>query len=92
MLLELVLAALVLTMVGVALYQSNHHKPNDVGASLKPAVATATNVAEVTAREVQKSAETDTALSETAESSADQFGAVDDDVANLEASFNENNF
>jgi hypothetical protein len=59
---------------------------------IKPAVATGANVAEITAGAVEKAAAADTVLGAEAESSADQFSAVDDDVANLEGSFNENNF
>ncbi len=89
---ELVLIALVLALVGVALYQSNHQAPKDLGANIKPAVVTVGNVAEVTARDLEKATDEDTTLGIATEEAASQFTAVDEDVTDLGDSFNENNF
>jgi cytoskeletal protein RodZ len=93
MLLELVLVAAVLTLVGVALYQSNHQTHNTAAdVSNKPTVATATATAEAAAKQLQDNTTAEAGLSAAPESAASDFQATGADVTNLGDSFNENNF
>ncbi len=92
MLLELVLVGLVLALVGVALYQSNHQPPKDAAIELRSPKATASAQAEVAAKAIEKSVTDDTALSAAAASTADQLNEVDGDLTDLGGSFDESNF
>jgi hypothetical protein len=92
MLLELVLVALVLTLVGVALYQSNHQTPKDASKTVQTQITTPEAAADAAASLVQRDATDEAALSTAVDSSADELTAADADVTNLGASFNENSF
>jgi hypothetical protein len=92
MLLELVLVAAVLTLVGVALYQSNHHASNTADVANKPTVASAATTAETAAKQLEDNSTAEAGLSAATESSTGDFQAVGADVTNLGDSFNENNF
>jgi Tfp pilus assembly protein PilX len=92
MLLELVLVALVLSLVGVALYQSNHQKPKDAATTVQSQLTTPEATAEAAASLVERDSADDASLSAAVDSSADELSAADADAANLEGSFNENSF
>jgi hypothetical protein len=93
MLLELVLIAGVLGLVGLALYQSNNHTKDSAALVNKNAVPAAVTQADAAAKTIEADATTDDGLSAEAETAAaDDFAGVDDDVTNLGDSFNENNF
>jgi hypothetical protein len=92
MLLELVLLALVLTLVGVALYQSNHQRPKDAATTIQSQLTTPEKVADAAAAAVERDSVSDAALSDEMDASADELMAADADAMNLEGSFNENSF
>ncbi len=93
MLLELILVAGVLTLVGIALYESNHHVADTVNSvANRPTAVTASGAADAAVKVVQDDATSEAAASSGVETSADQLGATDTDVTNLGDSFNENNF
>ena len=84
MLLELVLVAAVLGLVGLAVYQSNH-KPNPTASvTTQPTIANkAAGVADAAAAITETSAATDASLSASADASASQVTDSDVDVSNL---------
>ena len=84
---EIILVAAVLVLVGVAVVQSR-----DKSVSSTTVGATADSVAAGAAQTLTQDAATEMALSADAEAAADEAAAADTDVANLEASFNENGF
>lgn len=90
MLLELVLVAAVLSLVGLALYQSNHR--NEKAAQPVPARLTAAQAAESVVKAVEQSANDEIAAAAAAEASADELTAVSDDVVNLGGSTNAYSF
>src|SRR5690349_259665 len=92
MLLELVLVALVLTLVGVALYQSNHQQPKDAATTIQSQLTTPEAAADAAAKLVEHDSADDAALSAEVDSSADALTAVDNDVTDLGGSFNEASF
>ena len=83
MLLELILVAVVLGVVGVAVYQAGHH-PNVSSDINKPASpSSAEGVAATAAASIQKDSDADVSLSAAAETSADELSELDKDVTNL---------
>ena len=92
MLLELVLVAAVLALVGIALYQSNHHAAQTAEVSNRPATVSTGGAADLAAKAVQQDADSNASLSAATESSADELNSIDNDATNLGDSFNENNF
>jgi type II secretory pathway component PulK len=92
MLLELVLVAAVLALVGIALYQSNHHAADAPAVSSRPTTVSASGAADLAAKAVQQDSDSNAVLSATTESSADELTSADSDATNLGDSFNENNF
>jgi pyruvoyl-dependent arginine decarboxylase (PvlArgDC) len=94
MLLELILIAAVLSLVGLAVYQSSHRGSPVAGAvkSVAPASPTAAGLAAEAAKTVEQDSSDEVTLSADAEGSADELDAADTDTSNLEGSFNENSF
>lgn len=92
MLLELVLVAAVLGLVGVAVYQSNHRNSPTASISGQPAAGSAVGLATSAAAISENGSTADSVLSATAESSADQVTESDVDVSNLGGSTGENSF
>jgi hypothetical protein len=93
MLLELVLIAGVLGLVGLALWQSNHHTKDSASLVNQKAVPAVVTQADDAAKQIQTDATADDSLSAEAESTGvSDFAGVDDDVTNLGDSFNESNF
>ncbi len=89
MLLELVLLAAVLSLVGLALYMANNHTSNT---GVNKTAATATEAADIAAEGVVQDAADEAVLAAEAEGAADEYSATEDDVTNLEESFDESNF
>jgi Tfp pilus assembly protein PilX len=89
MLVELVLLAVVLGLVGLALYLANHRVENRAVSQGK---VTTTSVAEASVKAMEQEAEAEAVLSTEAEAAADEFTAADDDAANLGDSFDESRF
>ncbi|MDB5178707.1 MAG: hypothetical protein JWN01_650 [Patescibacteria group bacterium] len=83
MLLELVLVAVVLSLVGVAVYQANNKTPNSSVVSRPAAPNSAAGIAASAAATTEKESTTDVSLSAAAETSADELSASDADVSNL---------
>ena len=93
MLLELVLVAAVLGLVGVALYQSSHRtNPTASVATSQAAPNSAVGLASSAAAITESSSASDAALSATADASADQVTESDVDVSNLGGSTGANSF
>jgi hypothetical protein len=92
MLLELVLAAAVLSLAGLAGYQADNKAKTPVAATTKPSTAAATTLAETAAKAVEADSASDAVLSASAESSAGEVMATDDDINKLGGSFDENSF
>lgn len=82
MLLELVLVAAVLTLVGLALYQSNH-RGDKVAQLGTPTKLTTAQAAESTVKAVEQSANDEIAAAAAAETSANEFTSVNGDITNL---------
>ncbi len=91
MLLELILVAAVLVIVGVALYQSNQAGKQAASVNL-PKVAPAVLSADAAIQAVQADSDNEATLSAATEASADDVTAADDDVTNLSGSFSNANF
>ncbi len=92
MLLELVLVALVLTLVGVALYQSNHQQPKDAATQIQSQLTTPEATADAAVKLVERDSADELILSAAIDSSADELMAASDDLTNLGGSFNEDSF
>ena len=92
MLLELVLVAAVLGLVGVAVYQSNHHSNSTASLSNQPAANSTVGLANSAAAISENSSSADAVLSATAEASADQVSESDVDVSNLGGSSSANSY
>jgi len=93
MLLELVLVAAVLGLVGIAVYQSNHRANSTASLTTQPAAANSTvGLANSAATISQDSSSSDAALSASAETSADQVSEPDVDVSNLGGSTSANSY
>ena len=91
MILEIVLAAAVLSLVGLAFYQSKHSSTTAKAASVTQPQAAATAADDATAA-VTSDATSDDSLGATDESSADEAASLDTDADNLGGSFDENSF
>jgi hypothetical protein len=88
MLLELVLVAAVLTLVGLAIYQTDH-RPKSVAASQTGATpSSATGLAASAAAISEQASATDVSLSAQADSSISDVTQTDTDAASLEGSSN----
>ena len=86
MLLELVLVAAVLALVGVAVYQTSHHSQTASNTSVAPAKQSAANSA---ANAAEAAANNETNLSNSAEAAADnEVNAANQDATNLGGSSN----
>lgn len=93
MLLELVLVAAVLGLVGVAIYQSSHHGAPAASLPSKAATVTTTaGLADSAAAIIETNATTDATLSASAESSAAAVNDADVDVTNLGGSTSANSY
>ena len=92
MLLELVLVAAVLTLVGVALFQSNHKSAPAASDAASLPKLTTSQAAESAAKAIEASANTELEVSAAADTEADELSAVDADVTNLGSSSNATNF
>jgi hypothetical protein len=93
MLLELVLVAAVLGLVGVAVYQSNHRlAPAASVASQPTTAASAAGLASAAAAIAVQDSAADAALSASADATAGEVTSADDDVANLGGALDENAF
>ncbi len=93
MLLELVLVAAVLGLVGVAVYQSNHSSNPTASVAGQPAAAkSAVGLANSAAAISETSSAGDAALSATADASANQVTESDIDASNLGGSSSANSF
>lgn len=86
--LELVVVGLVLTLIGVAVYQSHNTTKQ---ASVAPK-APSTLAAETTATQAQLDATNEAALSAEADSATTEADAADSDVSNLGGSFDASSF
>jgi adenosine/AMP kinase len=92
MLLELVLVALVLGLIGLAVYQFNQNQKT-ASVTSSPAVnAGAADLAASAAALVQTEAATDASLNTAADATASEVSASDDDVANLGDGIDANTF
>jgi hypothetical protein len=91
MVVELVLVAVVLSLVGVAVYQSSQHNAPTASQSAAPA-ANASALADSAASISQSEAAADASIAASAESSADQIKEADVDVTNLGGSTGANSF
>jgi cytochrome oxidase assembly protein ShyY1 len=93
MVVEVLLVALVLSFVGLAIWQANQHskKAENATAVQTPAVAAGVDTAaEAAAKVVDEDQSSDITISAEAESAEGvEFDAVANDAANLEASFND---
>ena len=93
MLLELVLVAAVLGLVGVAVYQANHRSASPTAAvTATPAAAGAAGLAAAAAATVVQDSAADVALSTEADATAGEVTDADNDVANLGGSLDANAF
>ena len=94
MVLELVLVAVVLGLVGVAVYQVNHRAttPTASVSGKAPAVNSAEGLANSAAAITESSAADDASLSASAESSAGDVTDTDVDITNLGGSTSENSY
>ena len=89
MLFELLLVAVVLTLVGLAIYQTNHRaKPGSMAAQTGATPSTATGLAASAAAVSEQAAATDVSLSAAADNSANNVTQTDTDASNLEGSSN----
>ena len=94
MLMELALVAVVLSLVGLAVYQATQH-PKNASVSTSPAAATAGSAAGLAASAaavVQTEPAADASLSASADATASEVSATDNDVASLGDSINANSF
>ncbi len=92
MLLELVLVAVVLGLVGLAAYQANHHAPTAANTIAPPAPSSAAGLAASAAAVVDQDSASDSSLSAGADATASELGSADSDVDNLGGSFDANSF
>ncbi len=92
LLMELVLAAAVLSLIGLAVYQSRHAASQQAAVQAPKTANTSVGVAQTTVDAAVLDATAESSISSEAESAADQAAAADSDVSNLGASFNANNF
>lgn len=92
MLLELVLVAAVLSLVGIALYQSNHHVNDTAALVNKPGAVSAEAAADTAAKAVEQDVINDKSLDDATNASATELSATDDDLSNLGGSFDDSNF
>lgn len=88
MLLELVLVATVLTLVGVAIYQTDHRAKAGTLAQTGVTPSSPNGLATSAAAVSVHAAATDAALSTAADSAVDTVAQTDTDAANLEGSSN----
>ncbi len=89
MLLELVLVAGVLAVIGFALYRSNHTTTNTAALVNPQPAATLNTEANATANAAITDSSNEATASAANEAANDEIGATDSDVVNLEASSNE---
>jgi hypothetical protein len=92
MLLELVLVAAVLGLVGVAVYQSNHRAKTATVQSQPVAADSTTALANAAAATVVQDSATEAALSADSDATAAEVISADDDAANLGDTLNANAF
>ncbi len=96
MVFEVVLVALVLSFVGLALWQANQHAKSaapTAAVETKAAAVTADATAVAATKLVEDDLASDIAISAAAESAqADEFTAAANDAANLGGSFNDSDF
>jgi len=92
MLLELVLVAAVLVLVGLALYQSNHRTANPAALLNQQPAASADTVAAQAATAAEADVNNDAEANAAADTASGELSSVDDDVTNLGDSFDENAF
>jgi len=95
MLIELVLVAAVLGLVGVALYEANHHSTKTASVEVQKSATKATvadTAAEAAATAVTDDATSDITISNESDNSSDIYAAVDTDAANLGGAFDDNSF
>jgi cytoskeletal protein RodZ len=83
MLLELVLVATVLALVGLAVYQSGQHNQAASVQPKSPAPQSTESLATSAATIANQESAADTTLANDAETSADELSQADSDVANL---------
>lgn len=91
MLLELVLVAAVLALVGLALYQSNHNRASKADQT-QPVKLTTAQSAETTIKAIEKDVDAEIATAAAAETTTDEMVSASEDVINLGASADANNF
>jgi len=93
MLLELVLVAAVLGLVGVAVYQANHRPAPAAAVTTVPAAASSeAGLATAAAATVVQDSAADAALSADADATASEVTSADSDVENLGGTLNANSF
>ena len=92
MLLELVLVAAVLGLVGVAVYQANHRPAPAASVTTAPAAASTAGLAAAAAATVVQDSAADTALSADADATASEVTSADSDVENLGGTLDANSF
>jgi hypothetical protein len=85
MIIELVLAAVVIALVGLAFYQSKH-------GSAPTASQTKATLVEDASKAVNDEANKESVLGDQTEASADEAAGIDTDIDNLGGSFDENSF
>ncbi len=91
MLFELLLVAVVLTLVGLAIYQTNHRsKPGTTATQTGVQPSSTTGLAASAAAISEQAAATDVSLSAAADNSANNVTQTDTDANNLEGSSNAN--
>lgn len=92
MLLELVLVAAVLGLVGVAVYQAGHTAAPKAAVTTSPTANSPIGVAQAAAAITETESADDAALSATADATADQVTEADVDVTNLGGSTGADSF
>lgn len=83
MVLELVLVAAVLALIGFAIYQSSQNSKTAKTDTITPAPNSAEGLAASAAKIVEQDAANDSALAAGAEASADELTAADSEVTKL---------
>jgi hypothetical protein len=92
MLLELVLIAVVLGLVGAAVYQANHRPNPNAAVTASPAAANAASLATAAAAVVEQDSAADAAISSGADAVAGEVASSDSDVTSLGDSLDANAF
>lgn len=88
MVLELVLVAAVLVLVGLAVYQTGHHAKPNAAVQVTPPPNSPQGIANAAATTTLQESASDASLSTSAESATDELSSSDQDVTNLGDSSN----